>query len=96
MFTIKVNQDGIMARLKARIVAKGYAKTYGVDYLDTFSPVSKLTSVRLFISLAASESWVYINWISRMHFFMVMSKRKCIWSYHPVLLLGGGILKFVT
>jgi len=38
-------------------VAKGNAQTYGVDYSDTFSPVAKLTSVRLFISLAASANW---------------------------------------
>ena len=39
------------------LVAKGYAQTYGVDYSDTFSPVAKLTSIRLFISLAATHGW---------------------------------------
>ncbi|KAL6315575.1 hypothetical protein AAG906_000880 [Vitis piasezkii] len=34
-----------------KLVARGYAQTYGVDYSDTFSPVAKLTSVRLFISI---------------------------------------------
>ena len=48
---------GPFARLKARLVAKGYAQTYDVDYFDTFSPVAKLTFVRLFISLAASYDW---------------------------------------
>ena len=54
MFAIKFNPDGFVARLKARLVAKGYAHTYGVYYADTFSPLAKLTSIHLFISLATS------------------------------------------
>ena len=38
-------------------MAKGYAQTYGVDYFDTFSPVAKMTSIRVFISLAATHNW---------------------------------------
>ena len=57
VFAVKCNLDGSVARLKVHLVAKGYAQTYEVDYSDTFSPVSKLTSVRLFISLAASYDW---------------------------------------
>ena len=38
-------------------MAKGYAQTYDVDYSNTFSPVAKMTSVRLFISLAATHNW---------------------------------------
>ncbi|CAM8896855.1 unnamed protein product [Rhodiola kirilowii] len=57
VFTVKVNPDGSVARLKARLVAKGYSQTYGIDYFDTFSPVAKLTSIKLLISLAASHHW---------------------------------------
>ena len=55
VFTVKVNPDGSIARLKAHLVAKGYAQTYGVDYFDTFSPITKLTSIQVFISLAATH-----------------------------------------
>ena len=57
VFVVKFNLDGFVSRLKVCLVAKGYAQTYGVDYFDTFSLVAKLTSVRLFISLAASYDW---------------------------------------
>ena len=55
VFTVKVNPDGSIARLKAHLVVEGYAQTYGVDYFDTFSLVAKLTSIRLFISLATNH-----------------------------------------
>ncbi|XP_071900889.1 uncharacterized protein [Coffea arabica] len=56
VFAVKFNHDGSVARLKARLVAKGYAQIYGEDYSDTFSPVAKLTSVRLFMSMAATHN----------------------------------------
>ena len=55
VFTIKTKADGSID--KARLVAKGYAQTYGIDYSETFSPVAKLSSVRLFISMAATYDW---------------------------------------
>ena len=57
VFAVKFHPDGPIARLKARLIVEGYARTYGVDYSDTFSIVAKLTHVRLFISLVASHDW---------------------------------------
>nr|GEV55611.1 retrovirus-related Pol polyprotein from transposon TNT 1-94 [Tanacetum cinerariifolium] len=57
VFSVKMNSDGSIARLKARLVAKVYAQTYGIDYFETFLPVAKIFSIRLFISLAATYDW---------------------------------------
>nr|GEU54918.1 retrovirus-related Pol polyprotein from transposon TNT 1-94 [Tanacetum cinerariifolium] len=54
VFSVKMNPDGLIARLKALLVAKGYAQTYGIDYSENFSPVAKIYSIRLFISLAVT------------------------------------------
>lgn len=42
-----------MDKLKERLVVKGYSQKAGEDYLETFSPVVRKSSVRHLVALAA-------------------------------------------
>lgn len=42
---------------RAHLVAKGFTQMAGIDYKETFSPVARLDSLRLLLSLAATYDW---------------------------------------
>ncbi|KAL8157159.1 hypothetical protein AgCh_002026 [Apium graveolens] len=54
VFRIKEEHDG-SKRYKARLVVKGYQQKKGIDYTDIFSPVVKMTTVRIVLSIVAAE-----------------------------------------
>ena len=52
----KINHDG-STRYKARLVIKGYEQKEGIDYDETYAPVSKMVTFRLILVLAAQYGW---------------------------------------
>ena len=58
---------------------------YGINYQETISPVVKINSIQVLLSLAANNDWPLQQLDVKMHFFMAISKRKCKWKRHLVL-----------
>ena len=45
--------DGSINKFKARLVAKGFKQKVDLDFFDMFSPITRITSIRLLIAIAA-------------------------------------------
>eukprot|EP00253_Pinus_taeda_P002960 PITA_02960 len=54
VFKKKTNAEGKVEKYKARLVAKGYSQVPTIDFGDIFSPVAKVTSIRLLLSIVAA------------------------------------------
>ena len=54
VFKRKTNAAGHIEKFKARLVAKGYSQVEGINFHEIFSPVAKLTSIRVLMSLATT------------------------------------------
>jgi len=53
VYKLKYGADGSLKSYKVRLVACGYAQIYGVDFDETYSPVARLTSLRIVFAIAA-------------------------------------------
>ncbi|GJR49345.1 putative ribonuclease H-like domain-containing protein [Tanacetum coccineum] len=53
IFKKKMKADGTIDKYKARLVIKGFRQREGLDYFDTYSPVTRITSIRMIIAIAA-------------------------------------------
>jgi hypothetical protein len=57
LFKIKHVVDGSIEKYKSRFVACGFSQKEGIDYEDTFALVSRYTSIKTIIALAAKIKW---------------------------------------
>ncbi|GKB56150.1 retrovirus-related pol polyprotein from transposon TNT 1-94 [Tanacetum coccineum] len=54
----KMDEEGVVTKNKARLVAQGYNQQEGIDYEETFAPVARLEAIRIFLAYAAYMGFV--------------------------------------
>jgi len=57
VYKIKYHFDDTVERFKARLVIFGNHQVAGIDYTETFALVAKMTTVRVFLVVAAAKNW---------------------------------------
>ena len=53
IFKKKLKPDGSIDKYKARLVVQGFRQKEDLDYFDTYSPVTRITSIRMLIAIAS-------------------------------------------
>ena len=61
VYRTKLNSDGYVNKYKARLVVKGYAQMFGVDFSETFTPVDRMDTIRMLLALVAQKAGLYIK-----------------------------------
>ncbi|KAI3441648.1 AAA domain-containing protein [Psidium guajava] len=57
IYKVKIRSNGNIERYKACLVARGFSQEYGIDYEETFAPVTKMTSVHTLLAIASIRNW---------------------------------------
>nr|GFB67295.1 retrovirus-related Pol polyprotein from transposon TNT 1-94 [Tanacetum cinerariifolium] len=57
IFKNKKDESSLVIRNKARLVAVGYSQQEGIDYDETFVPVSRIEAIRLFLAYATHKDF---------------------------------------
>ncbi|GJW70244.1 retrovirus-related pol polyprotein from transposon TNT 1-94 [Tanacetum coccineum] len=54
VFRNKLDENGVVSRNKARLVAQGYNQQEGIDYDETYAPVARLEAIRILLAYACA------------------------------------------
>ena len=57
VYKTKYKSSGEIDHFKARLVAKGYKQKPCIDYFEVFTPVARLDTICMLISLSAQNNW---------------------------------------
>ena len=81
--------DGTIDKYKARLVVKGFRQKECLDYFDTYSPVTRVTSIRMLIALAAVHDLKIYQMDVKTTFFIGELEEEIYMEQPKVLIVPG-------
>lgn len=96
VFLLKENYDGSLNRYKVRLVTKGFHQIQGFDFHEMFSPVIKLVTIRLIITLSLTNYLRSFPIRCQQCFLKWPSWRLCIYNHLVLKTILEGKNNFET
>jgi hypothetical protein len=62
VFRNKQDENGVVTRNKARLMAKGYAQVIGLDFEETFAPITRLESISILRPMLLTILLICFKW----------------------------------
>jgi hypothetical protein len=61
VYRVKTHPDGTLAKLRARLMARGFQQRQGIDFQATFAPVAKYNTLWILLALCSHHGWSIIH-----------------------------------
>jgi hypothetical protein len=88
VFKVKTHPDGSLKRWKARLVAQGFTQIEGVDFRETYAPVSRFTTFRVLSAIAAAKD-LHVQLLDVKNAFLYGDLDTVIYMKQPPLMDDG-------
>ena len=92
VFRNKMDENGIIIRNKARLVAQGFNQEEGIDYEETFVPVARLEAIRMLFAFECFKDFVLYQMDVKSDFLNGFINEEVYVNNHPVF----KVLTFLT
>jgi hypothetical protein len=96
VFRNKQDENGVMTRNKARVVAKGYSQVEGLDFDETYAPVARLESIRILLANATYHGFKLYQMDVKSAFLNGLSRKSYMLSNLPALKTVSTLLMFIN
>ena len=94
VFVLKQDGDGNIDRYRARLVVKGCSQTKGIDFDETYAPVARMSTVRIFLCLINKEN-MFVNQLDVKSAFLngILQEEIYMWPPEGLQVPSGQVCK---